>query len=228
MTQLLIVTAVEPERDAVCRHLDARGDLLGWQAVSVADTPLGRVTVLAGGVGPAASAASTAAALANAGSTPFDLVLSAGIAGGFDVEPGGVVSATQIVFADLGAETPGFESASELGFGHDTYPVSPQIAAELAQRTRARLGSVLTVSTVTGTAATAALRRGRHPDARAEAMEGAGVAAAAVAAQTPVAELRTISNLVGPRDRSSWRIPQALDALAAAVRDLTSTPLEIR
>ncbi|SDI97001.1 futalosine hydrolase [Frankineae bacterium MT45] len=227
MTRLLIVTAVEPERDAACRHLQVRGDLLGWQAISVAETPLGEVTVLAGGVGPAAAAASTAAALGSAQREPFDLVLSVGIAGGFDVAPGRVVSASQIVFADLGAETPEFQSASALGFGQETYPVTPDLAGELARRTGARLGSILTVATVTGTLATATTRHARHPDAVAEAMEGAGVAAAALAAGTPFGELRAISNPVGPRDRSSWKIPQALDALAAAVRDLTSTPLEI-
>ena len=45
-------------------------------------------------------------------------------------------------------------------------------------------------------------------------MEGAGVAAAAARHGVPFAEVRAISNLVGPRDRAAWRIPEALAALA--------------
>jgi futalosine hydrolase len=76
------------------------------------------------------------------------------------------------------------------------------------------------VSTVTGTAATAAALRARYPDAVAEAMEGYGVASAAAIFGVPFAEVRAISNLVGPRDRASWRIPEALTALATALKEL--------
>jgi futalosine hydrolase len=69
------------------------------------------------------------------------------------------------------------------------------------------------VSTVTGTAERAAVLRRRHPEAVAEAMEGFGVATAATQAALPFAELRTISNPVGPRDRDAWRISDALAAL---------------
>ncbi|HEU4962722.1 MAG TPA: futalosine hydrolase, partial [Bacilli bacterium] len=71
--------------------------------------------------------------------------------------------------------------------------------------------------TVTGTADTAARLVERFPDAVAEGMEGAGVAAAAVLHGVRYAELRAISNPVGPRDRSAWRIPEALGALGVAV-----------
>jgi futalosine hydrolase len=47
-------------------------------------------------------------------------------------------------------------------------------------------------------------------------MEGYGVAIAAELHGLPVLEIRGISNAVGPRDRSAWRIKDALDALAAA------------
>ncbi|NUS57707.1 MAG: futalosine hydrolase, partial [Streptomycetaceae bacterium] len=78
-------------------------------------------------------------------------------------------------------------------------------------------GPVLTVSTVTGSAARAAELTARHPGAAAEAMEGFGVATAAAAAGLPVGELRTVSNAVGPRDRAAWRIPDALKALGTAM-----------
>jgi futalosine hydrolase len=48
-------------------------------------------------------------------------------------------------------------------------------------------------------------------------MEGAGVAAAARLHGVPVAEIRAVSNQVGPRDRGSWDVPSALAALGRAV-----------
>jgi futalosine hydrolase len=208
MSRLLVITAVAAERDAIIAALDGS-----------------EVEVIAGGVGPAAAAAAASAAL---GRAPADLVISAGIAGGFaPAEVGGLAVACSVVFADLGAETAdGFVPTSALGLGVDRYEVAPSLAVELADRTGGHLGTILTVATVTGTAASALVLANRYPDAIAEAMEGAGVAAAAALHAVPFAEVRAISNLVGPRDRSSWRIEDALDALAAAVAAIvTAGPL---
>ncbi|MET7483453.1 futalosine hydrolase [Streptomyces sp. NPDC005538] len=194
--RILVATAVPAERDAVARAL----------------THL-TVDVIAAGVGPAAAAAATATALAT---TPYDLVVSAGIGGGF--QPGApvgcLVIADEITAADLGAETPdGFLPVTDLGFGTVTHRPPTALVRDLATATGARAGVVLTVSTVTGTAARAAELHARHPRALAEAMEGFGVAEAAVAHGIPVLELRAVSNPVGPRDRAAWRIGDALAAL---------------
>jgi len=173
------------------------------------------VDVIAAGVGPAAAAAATALALAGAGN-PYALVVSAGIAGGFQPEApvGSLVIADEITVADLGAETPdGFVPVTELGFGTVTHRPPSALVRDLAAATGARTGAVLTVSTVTGTAARATELRARHPRALAEAMEGFGVAEAAAAHGIPVLELRAVSNPVGPRDRTAWRIGDALAAL---------------
>ncbi|MDT4894130.1 MAG: futalosine hydrolase [Pseudonocardiales bacterium] len=197
---LLVVIAVAAERDAVVAALPAGADV--------------RVTI--GGVGPAAAAASTAAELARA---EYDLVLSAGIAGGFaPAATGDIAVASRVVFADLGAETAdGFQPISALGFGTDTYAVDPELAARLATLTGGRLGAVLTVATVTGTAGRSAALAQRYPDAVAEAMEGAGVAAAAVTFGVPLAEVRAVANTVGPRNRAAWDVPGALAALGRAI-----------
>ena len=177
--------------------------------------------VIVGGVGPAAAAAATSRALTGA---HYDLVLCAGIGGGFlPLRAGDVAVAAAIVFADLGAETPdGFLPVSALGFGGESYPVEPKLAVELADRTGGHLGTVLTVATVTGSAATADALARRFPDAVAEGMEGAGVAAAAGLHGVPVAEVRAISNPVGPRDRAAWQIPGALESLGRAVTAVTA------
>jgi futalosine hydrolase len=197
---VLVVCAVEAERAAV---LDAGA----------------RAEVIVGGVGPAEAAAATAERLAG-----VDLVLCAGIGGGFAPRvEGDVAVASSIVFADLGAETAdGFVPVSALGFGADRYTVAPDLAVDLTDRAGGHLGTIVTVATVTGTAATADELGRRFPDAVAEGMEGAGVAAAAARRGVPFGEIRAISNRVGPRDRDAWQIPLALERLGKAVAAVTA------
>ncbi|GAB2709586.1 futalosine hydrolase [Kitasatospora kifunensis] len=197
--RLLVVVAVAAEAEAVLRG-----------------APTDRVTVVTAGVGPAAAATATALALA---AERHPLVVSAGIAGGFAPRApiGAVVAADAIIAADLGAQTPdGFQSVAELGFGTVRHTPPPTALALLAQATGAVVGPVLTVSTVTGSAARAEELTHRHPGAVAEAMEGFGVAEAGARCGVPVLELRTVSNAVGPRDRAAWRIGEALAALERA------------
>ncbi|MDG0793068.1 futalosine hydrolase [Cohnella ginsengisoli] len=213
--RVLVMTAVEAERDAVLRGLD--GD--------------GRFDVRLCGVGPASAAARTAAALA--GGEAWTLVVSAGIAGGYpELAPVGTLAiGTASVAADLGVETAdGFASVDELGFGASGIAADASLAEALLQALNraglvAAAGPIVTASTATGTAATAALRAARVPGAVAEGMEGYGVAVAASDADKPFIELRAISNAVGPRDRDAWRIGDALSALSAAFAILKEVEL---
>jgi futalosine hydrolase len=172
--------------------------------------------LLAVGVGPARAAAATAAALA---ANTYDLVVCAGIAGGFQPEApiASLVIADDITVADLGADTPdGFLSVTELGFGDVSHQPPPSLVQAAADATGGQVGTVLTVSTVTGSAARAEELRGRYPRAVAEGMEGFGVAEAAALHGVPVFEVRAVSNAVGPRDRDAWRIAEALAVLTEA------------
>ncbi|GLH98429.1 futalosine hydrolase [Phytohabitans aurantiacus] len=209
---LLIVTAVAPEADAI-RAAANTGS-----------------TVEAVGVGAAAAAAGTARllALAEAAGRPFRAVLSAGIGGGFPGQApvGSTVLAVRSIAADLGADSPdGFIPLDELGFGSAIATADETLLAALqAALPHAIAGDVLTVNTVTGTAEGAQALVARYPSAVAEAMEGYGVACAATAAGLPFAELRTISNPVGPRDRAAWRLGDAFAALTKAAAALPPTP----
>ncbi|MBL0385166.1 futalosine hydrolase [Tumebacillus sp. ITR2] len=209
--RVLLMTAVSVEQEAVLR---------GLQGAENFDVQLA-------GVGPIQAAINTTKVLESAKS-PYDLVISAGIAGGFvgRAEVGSIVVSTEIIAADLGAETPeGFSSLDELGFGATRVPVNPDLAKKVMEALQtaglqAQSGPVLTLSTVTGTAETAAQLAARIPGAAAEGMEGYGVALAAHERGIPVLELRTISNPVGPRDRAAWKIKDALVALESASRVL--------
>ncbi|WP_329018267.1 futalosine hydrolase [Micromonospora rifamycinica] len=216
MTGLLVLTAVPAEAEAV--------------RAGLADPT---VTVRAVGVGPAVAGATAARllALAEAAGRPYRAVVSAGIAGGFAgrAPVGGTVLASRSVAADLGAESPtGFIPVDELGMpaeflgGGPTIEADPALLGTLrAALPEAVVGAVLTVSTVTGTAASTTALADRHPDAVAEAMEGYAVAVAAAQAGIPFAELRTISNPIGPRDRDGWRMREAFTALTGAARTLS-------
>lgn len=235
--RVLVATAVPVERDAVARAFQGPATEVRLPATTLhrhrsaddvrssSPSPL-VLDLLAAGVGPALAAASTAAALTAAAldGRPYGLVISAGIAGGFPPEApvGSLVLADAITAADLGAETPdGFVPVTELGFGTVTHRPPQDLVRAAMTAIGSRVGTVLTVSTVTGSAERASALRDRHPWALAEAMEGFGVAEAAAAHTTPVLELRAVSNPVGPRDRAAWRIGDALTALTEAFGKLT-------
>ncbi|MFI6940556.1 futalosine hydrolase [Streptomyces sp. NPDC050418] len=197
--RVLVVTAVPAEAEAVAAGAPG-------------------LEVTAAGVGPAAAAAATARELTAAalGGRPYGLVVSAGIGGGFlpAAPVGSLAVSDAIVAADLGAETAdGFVRVTDLGFGTVRHEPPAALVRDLAAATGARTGAVLTVSTVTGSAARATELAARHPGALIEAMEGFGVAEAAAAQGVAAVEIRAVSNPVGPRDRSAWRIGDALAAL---------------
>ncbi|WP_405881506.1 futalosine hydrolase [Streptomyces sp. NBC_01136] len=231
-----MATAVPAERDAVAEafagvpeSVRLPGVTLERLSLPTAATEATEATaparttldLLAAGVGPALAAASVAGALTAGalGGTPYDLVVSTGIGGGFQPEArlGTLVVADEITAADLGAETAdGFLPVTELGFGTVSHRPPETLVRDLVAATGGRAGTVLTVSTVTGSAERAAELRARHPRALAEAMEGFGVAEAAAAHGVPVLEMRAVSNPVGPRDRAAWRIGDALATLTEA------------
>ena len=218
-SRLLIVTAVEAEAEAV------RAGVARAEANRAGADPA-TVHIAAVGVGPATAAAGTARllALAEAAGTPYRAVVSAGIAGGFPgrAAVGATVLGTRTIAADLGAESPdGFLRIEDLGFGTSTLEADPHLLKSLSEALpTAVLGEILTLATVTGSAATATALTTRYPDAVAEAMEGYGVATAAAQAGIAYAELRTISNPIGPRDRTAWRLGEALAALTKAATTL--------
>lgn len=158
-----------------------------------------------------------------------DIILHVGIAGAYPqsgLEPGMVACASEMIFAGIGAEDgEEFINLEGLGFplgNLDGQPYFNHIPAwvgsrDLAAQLGLSCGPFLTLETATGSAETLAKLQRRFPHALAEDMEGAGVAHVAVQMDFPILELRGISNLVGPRDRSSWKIGPALVACKTAL-----------
>ncbi len=233
---VLVICAVAAERYAVVRNLGSATpiEVAGLSGVAV-DTAAGSVQVFDGGPGPVAAALSTAALLAVGGE--YDLVVSAGIAGGFRgrAEIGDIVLADQVIAADQGVLTDeGFSTLRDLGLpGEGGYAVGNlEHRARLASGPyRLLAGDILTLSCMTGTDARAAELAARYPRAVAEAMEGYGVIEATrrsferTGRDIPFTEIRAISNIIGRRDRSTWNIPLAFGALADAMSTLLNEPL---
>jgi futalosine hydrolase len=218
-----VITAVEAELGAVARPFVAQPGRVGPYPSEYAATAAGEVVMVAGGMGMAASAAATATALSQ---QPFDTVISMGIGGGFDgrATSGDVVVASDVLACQLGADSPeGFRTFGELGL-LDTGIATGGAWAGVAERLGAVAGRILTVSTVTGTDARALELAARWSPV-AEAMEGWGVWSTAQAYAVVPYEIRTISNRVGRRDRESWDIAGALDALSRAAKTLFEEPL---
>lgn len=202
--KIVVVTSVYAEKLALLEGLDQ---------------PLFDVKVV--GVGPVSAAIETTKLLTK---TKYDLVICAGIAGGFEnhTSIGDLVISDQVIAADLGAQSPEkFLSLEELELGITQCPTNSDIIQSLKDMLQkkiegTKIGTILTLSTVTGTKATAHQLSERYPMAVAEAMEGFGVAAATSSFAVPFVEIRAISNHIGPRDKSQWRFPEAFAQLKKA------------
>ena len=151
-----------------------------------------------------------------------DRIIALGIAGAYPnsgLQLLDVVRVDSDCFLDIGAETDdGFRDLADLGI--------PGI--EIPGRLDASTWGVLsglpgvrggTCSTCTGTKDTAWRRSAR---AQIESMEGAAWASSARKWSVPYNQIRAISNFCGPRDRSSWKIPEALEQLKDKVQRIWS------
>jgi futalosine hydrolase len=227
---VLVVCAVEAERDAVVRSFgSARSVAVGQFAGVAVDTPAGELHAFSVGVGPVAAAIGTSQLLT--GGPDYEMVASAGIAGGFRgrVAVGGVVMANLATYADLGVRVDaGFLSLRDIGIDQDSsLAFGDQRLVDRMQGAQVLVGEVLTLSAMTGTEADADELATRYPQALAEAMEGVAVIAATRdhGDLRYVTEIRAISNLIGRRDPSTWNIPLAFGALADAMSTLLKEPL---
>lgn len=206
MRRLLVVVAVDAERDALPRCLA---------------TPDVQVTVAGIGRSNAAAATAERLALAASGGLPFTAALSVGIAGalpGSGLAPGAIVVADACAYAEEGITLPGGPADMRaLGFPLGDFdgnrvPVDPALLAAL--RPLGVVGTIATVASCSGADAAAESVRART-GAVAEAMEGAAVVHAARRARVPAIEVRAVSNTTGDRQRQEWDIAAALRALGA-------------
>jgi futalosine hydrolase len=180
------------------------------------------------GAGMVNTAAKTAMYLA--GGT-YDLAIQAGIAGSFNSEiiPGSVVEIVSEFLPELGAEDgSSFIPFSDLGiYGPEHHPQTKN-GILLNSRRLLKTGlpetSGITVNRVTGSEES---RKAilSHYEADIETMEGYAFFFSCLLFQTPFLSLRGVSNRVGKRDRSSWKIDEALASLAHKLNEVFLLPV---
>ena len=185
-----------------------------------------RVALLATGPGPVNAALAAGAALER---IRAPLILVAGIGGAYaqsGLTMGDLAVASVEIDADTGVE-PLVEGRQpkpiavkdELLAGNRYAPdadtmVALGFAASMVAKTAC--GPFVTSATVTASAQRAGRLYSLYEPV-CENMEGAAVARVALLAGVAFAEIRGISNMVGPRDKSSWRVDKAISSLKAAV-----------
>ncbi len=149
-----------------------------------------------------------------------DLLLQAGIGGSFSpsLSPGQVVMVDQEIVGDLGVEEDGvFKDVTDMGFlGGNDFPYSNKwlVNDRIAQWEHTGLPVVkgLSVNEITTRPERIALLQQKY-GASVESMEGAALHYVALQAGIPFLQLRAISNFVGERDKTKWRIKEAITAL---------------
>jgi futalosine hydrolase len=208
----------------------------------VAATPLeaarletGRATLVVTGMG----AVNTAHGLTRQLVAPPkpSLVIQMGIAGaymGAGLSVGSAVLASEEMYGDVGVMTPkGWFPAEEIGIplvaGTATQPARfnrfpfdeglVARASAIGGPLLARTGRFLTLAQGTGVRALGDSLYERF-GALCESMEGAAAAHLCALYDVPFLEVRGISNLVEDRDRSAWRITEAVEAAQAVVSRL--------
>ncbi len=172
------------------------------------------VEVLITGVGMVATAFGMGTMLAQ---HKFTLAINAGIAGSFDksLPLGELVMVEKDFFTELGAEDgPEFIPIEQLGLGNsETIPITFSDQNPFPPASLRRVMGV-TVNTVHGNPASIDRLNLRIPAKElVETMEGAAFYYACSRAKLPAIQIRSISNYVEKRDRSSWKLQLAIGKL---------------
>ncbi|MDT8400248.1 MAG: futalosine hydrolase [Bacteroidales bacterium] len=174
------------------------------------------------GVGPVSTVYAIMSYLA--GNDKPGMLINIGIAGSYrkDLNPGSVIVPLSDCFADLGiCDGSSFIPLKRAGIDiHDDFTPSGSYYAHRAivESTGSGLRTVkgITVSTATGSdAVREALASEYNPDI--ESMEGAASYYVCNKEGIPCVGIRAVSNMVGPRDKSSWDVNLALKNLSQAM-----------
>lgn len=210
---ILLIAATEAEIALLTEYIAAN-----WKRVSTNSFGQnGKVLdVVITGVGMTATAYALTKALSH---KRYDLAIQAGVGGSFDhnIHPGQVVLVTSEQFGDLAAEDrEEFIDMFELGLiQKDVFPFTDsKLVTPPSKFHPADLPKVsgLTINTVSGNEHTIRRLKLRY-NCQVECMEGAAFHYACLMENTAFMQVRAISNRVEPRDRSKWKMKEAIQNL---------------
>ncbi len=132
---------------------------------------------------------------------------------------GMVMAATHDIHIDSGVRTAdGFQSMDKVGFSllnhkqqtyYNIFPTSKELTHYIVDKIHLPTGIFGTSETITGTFDESTALQARY-DVSVESMEGAAAAQVCLALDVAFAEIRSVSNIVGERDKHNWDIPKAV------------------
>lgn len=235
-SRVLLVTATAFELQPMLAHY---GCTERWtHGIGVAGTCVeaGSCDVLISGVGQLQTAVHLTSRLH---ASRYDLVIQAGLAGSFSAEypKCSVVTVSDEVLADCGAEADsGYLDIVDMGLLPAEQP--PFSAGVLKNPHDDLLRSVdlpcvrsATVNRTLSDPRSIGWIQGRYAPAVVN-MEGAALFHSCMTLGVPFLELRAVSDFVGPRDKTAWDIPGAVQALNQHVLRLlevvSSFPRDVR
>jgi futalosine hydrolase len=179
------------------------------------------ITVAETGIG----IASTVYNLTKLLTSKYDLVLNIGIAGSFSekLRMGEVVTVYSETFGDFGvSEKDGFRTCFEANiippnmFPYTNGVLTSENAEKISSEMSVPLVRGITNNTVSGEKNLIERMKDRFAP-EIETMEGAAFFYVCLMENVPFAEIRSISNMVEPRDKSKWNIPMAVKNLSDKV-----------
>jgi futalosine hydrolase len=147
------------------------------------------------------------------------LLIQAGVAGSFseNYPPGSLVLVNEEVTGDLGVEeNKEFKDVFDMGLPQISDPFTGKSLVnnevELLQRYNLPLVKAVTINEIT-TRPTRIQQLEQKYQPVVESMEGAAFHYIALMEKIPYIQLRAVSNMVGERDKSKWKMKEAIDNL---------------
>ncbi len=232
---LVLLCSVPLEAEPLRAVLEGASEILvGRKAALRGLLEEARVLLLPAGMGKANAAQGLTALLEN---HPVRGVIGFGVGGaypGSGLAVGEVALASHEIYGDEGVQAPGgWLSSEEIGIPlleraelrrFNEFPLDPDRVAAAraaleAEGIAVKTGPFVTVSCCSGTFIRGVEMATRF-GAICENMEGAALAHVCALYEVPFLEVRGISNLVEDRDLSAWRLREAVEAAAGAIRIL--------
>lgn len=159
----------------------------------------------------------------------FDLIIQAGIAGTFSLNHsiGSVVEVASDRFADIGVEEKNGKFTSVFEMNLSDKNKSPFTNGWLENKTTSDFNFLkkvvgITVNRVSGTQESINRISKKYPEAEIETMEGAAFNYVCLLEMKRFVQIRSISNLVEPRNKKNWNINLAISRLNNVTLEIIS------
>ncbi len=158
----------------------------------------------------------------------YDLVIQAGIGGTFNgtLENPDIVIIGEDTFADIGAHEKGkFQTLFEMGFlNENEFPFESgwlKNRSDILKKITMPLAKAITVNKITDDKNQLQELKDKFK-ADVESMEGAAFHYVCLQEKVSFFQLRSISNIVGERDKSKWKMEEAISLLNKTLQKLIS------